>query len=332
MLERDLLLSETDAFYFGSVADVAVASDGRMYVLDGEASHVKMLSPEGRLQRTIGREGEGPGEFQWAREIVVGRGDSLYVLDAERDWISVFAPSGVLAYGIQAASEGELPDGLLVPRERAGFLLLYEVLPPPDTEREGTFTVRRIDVSARPADTVLTAHTRDRFPIETGRVRVYMDVPYGRGPHLTLGPEDALLFGRNDSLRFTRYRLDGTPLTRMSVPFESIPVTPAERTAELEDASGKYRTILDNRMPSTKPAFEQFLVDDAGRYWFGRPTAHADTTAWWVVDPEEKTVATARVSDEVNLEAVRNGYAYGETATKSGAPALVRYRVRLPSN
>jgi hypothetical protein len=40
-LERDLLLSETDAFYFGSVSDVAVAGDGRMFVLDWDARHIR---------------------------------------------------------------------------------------------------------------------------------------------------------------------------------------------------------------------------------------------------------------------------------------------------
>ena len=48
-----------------------------------------------------------------------------------------------------------------------------------------------------------------------------------------------------------------------------------------------------------------------------------------MADPDEKQVVTTTLPSEVELEVVRNGHAYGQTPTKDGAPALVRYRVRI---
>lgn len=81
-------------------------------------------------------------------------------------------------------------------------------------------------------------------------------------------------------------------------------------------------------IPGSKPAFTQFLVDDDGRYWFGRPTTNPDSTAWWVAVPETKRVMTDTLSSDVRILTVQDGRAYGTTTTDAGAPAVVRYRVR----
>lgn len=55
---------------FGIISDVAIGPDGNIYLLDAQLSDIKVLSPEGELLRTIGREGEGPGEFRGAQQLV----------------------------------------------------------------------------------------------------------------------------------------------------------------------------------------------------------------------------------------------------------------------
>jgi hypothetical protein len=108
-----------------------------------------------------------------------------------------------------------------------------------------------------------------------------------------------------------------------------VPVTEADRERELSGRSKESKAAVEEKIPATKPAFEHFLVDDAERYWFGRPTANPDSTNWWVAWPDEKRVVTTTLPSDVRLHAVANGRAYGQTTTDNGAPALVRYRLRL---
>ncbi len=55
---------------FGLVTDLAMGPDGNIYLLDAQMMDIKVFSPAGKLLRTIGRQGEGPGEFQGAQQIV----------------------------------------------------------------------------------------------------------------------------------------------------------------------------------------------------------------------------------------------------------------------
>ncbi|HPF36070.1 MAG TPA: hypothetical protein P5571_04435 [Candidatus Krumholzibacteria bacterium] len=47
----------------GAIADLTTAPDGRVYALDGQLSEVQVFAPDGAHEATLGRQGEGPGEF-----------------------------------------------------------------------------------------------------------------------------------------------------------------------------------------------------------------------------------------------------------------------------
>lgn len=62
---------ESDDVFFGLVPRVAADRQGRVYVLDSQLCTVYVYSPEGELLRTLFREGEGPGEVNGARDMVL---------------------------------------------------------------------------------------------------------------------------------------------------------------------------------------------------------------------------------------------------------------------
>lgn len=49
---------------FGRIASVDLGSGGELYVLDRQAGAITVWDPEGRLVRSFGRLGDGPGEFR----------------------------------------------------------------------------------------------------------------------------------------------------------------------------------------------------------------------------------------------------------------------------
>jgi hypothetical protein len=70
---------------------VARDSRGRFYATATGSSPVIAFDAKGKFITTIGRRGDGPGEFRRIAVIDVGVGDTLYVRE-ERGAISVFAP------------------------------------------------------------------------------------------------------------------------------------------------------------------------------------------------------------------------------------------------
>jgi len=56
---------------FGSPRDVVADAHGNVLVLDRQLNHIVAFDPDGELLGILGREGEGPGEFQRAGGLVV---------------------------------------------------------------------------------------------------------------------------------------------------------------------------------------------------------------------------------------------------------------------
>jgi len=102
---------------FTRIRDVDVDEDGRIYVLESGAQEIRVLAPDGSVERRIGREGDGPGEFRRAYAIGVS-GDTVWALDSRLDRITLFDREGeVLSTGRIEQARVTLPTcaGLLLP-------------------------------------------------------------------------------------------------------------------------------------------------------------------------------------------------------------------------
>ncbi|MCH7549062.1 MAG: DUF1800 family protein [Candidatus Krumholzibacteriota bacterium] len=64
---------EDDDILFGRVGQVLSDKSGEIYLLDTQLSEIVVLSASGEYLRTIGREGEGPGEFERPRRELLDR-------------------------------------------------------------------------------------------------------------------------------------------------------------------------------------------------------------------------------------------------------------------
>lgn len=74
-------LSAADWEQFGYVRKVAFDGAGRLHVFDMQAANIVVLDQDGGLQHTIGRRGEGPGEFKNALSFAVNPDGQVVVAD-----------------------------------------------------------------------------------------------------------------------------------------------------------------------------------------------------------------------------------------------------------
>ena len=77
----------------GIVSDVMVAADGRVYVADRQGNVIHVVSTDGEVERSIGRAGRGPGEFQWPASVTL-KGDSLRVVDWQNRRLQLLSLDG----------------------------------------------------------------------------------------------------------------------------------------------------------------------------------------------------------------------------------------------
>lgn len=110
-------LVDTASGLIGAVADLHVGDDGRVYVSDPQANGVHVFDASGRQVRTIGREGEGPGEFRRLGGLQT-LGDTLVVVDGGNGRLQLLSLHGEplatrpVAVGYFGFTVG--PNGLLV--------------------------------------------------------------------------------------------------------------------------------------------------------------------------------------------------------------------------
>ena len=77
---------------FGSVRSVHFDAQANLHIFDSQADHILVVGPDGSLIRTVGGQGEGPGEFDNVIAAIVGRDGSYTVLGFTQ--IDLLEPDG----------------------------------------------------------------------------------------------------------------------------------------------------------------------------------------------------------------------------------------------
>ena len=86
--------SENEEEFFGVIVRVTTDPKGNIYVLDNQLSEVKVYDPSGKYSKTIGREGEGPGEFRRPGDMFFLPDGNLGVMQTVPGKIVMLKPSG----------------------------------------------------------------------------------------------------------------------------------------------------------------------------------------------------------------------------------------------
>lgn len=107
---------------FGEIAGVAFDGVGNLHVLDRQAGHVVVVSPEGGFLRRVGSPGEGPGEFRRPVAMAVDRAGEVTVFDGGHMALLVFGSDGGFLRQLPLDPTGALPGSRIVADGRGGVV------------------------------------------------------------------------------------------------------------------------------------------------------------------------------------------------------------------
>jgi hypothetical protein len=257
--------------------------DDRFVVANGGSTDLRYYDAGGRHLATVGRSGEGPGEFRNLSLLMRGPGDSLLVYDGQARRFSVISPEPgfVRDFG--------LPDGgisLVIGRTSSGGLVSAPSRVRGSPNDMPTGVVRpdqTVTVHAASGELVDTIGT---FPGAERIVRVrqqggqivsieIMTAPFARTPSFAL-IRDELYVGTQDGPEIGRYALDGTQVLSIRTGRPLVPVTPAHVNAlienRLEAAPPEAHAEIRRGMEEAPhgefiPPYGSLSVDAAGNLW-----------------------------------------------------------------
>jgi sugar lactone lactonase YvrE len=85
-------LNENVLFYMP--ADIAFDSKDNIYILDSGNHRIQKFDANGKYLATFGRQGEGPGEFQYPMSLDINTEEYLYISDPQNQRIQILKPNG----------------------------------------------------------------------------------------------------------------------------------------------------------------------------------------------------------------------------------------------
>lgn len=259
---------------FFRATDANRLSDGGVVVADDGDDEIRVFSPEGDHLRTLGRPGDGPGEFRRLRQVMALPGDSILAYDYWQSRATLFAPDGSVAR-VVTMEEAYRPRPLY-PVASGGYV-----------GESSDFTGFGDELGLHRMPSPVVRFADDGAVVDTlSTLAGYESVVFSRGDAVALwGKEghlhvrgDTVYLGTADSLAYEVRSEDGRLLRRVRVPGYDLTLSAEEIEAERQtlvpddpsqlDAIG--REILDRQPVRThRPGYQRMVVDALGYVWLG---------------------------------------------------------------
>jgi hypothetical protein len=334
------------------VGPLARLGDGTVVV--ALASELRFFAADGTWVRTVGRKGEGPGEYRDIESLDRIRGDSLVVWDRGTRRVTWLARDGSFARDVRISQEqgnmvdaaAVLDDGRLVTARHLRILgqstdyrrdsLSYALQPgQPSTE---SVPLARLGGQ----EWHLEAH---------GRAVTLMLLPFSRRA-LAEADRDRVYLAETDRPEIRVFAPEGTLTELLRLPWTAQTVSPplldsvadydhlraqaeaAERGYTLpERPADEYResTRRLSRVP-TLPALGAVIADGQGDLWVREydPPWRAGTAAsrWWVLGPDGTPRTRVSLPPGLDVRCIQGDRVLGVVTDDLGVEYVEEYRIR----
>lgn len=297
MLDRELQPPRGTPEELLNPSAVAIADDGELYVVERDPLTVRRYNAEGMEVGTIGRAGEGPGEFRNAG--ITLNGDTLFVHDIRLMRATAFdRHSGA---GLQTARTGCcFPENPVSSRD--GTLLTRSGMTAGADGRRRN-TVIRTDFATQSTDTAFFSQIeydgkRQWNVGKLGQFETFASIPLVPSNIVALGPDGILTgYGAEYRLRLSKGGQDTVRLFGRQWTPTTVSVAEQAELAEQEvtslrtaypasDAAALRAAMPPETIPTTRPAFDRILMDDVGRTWVVAGLANPDSVLVDLFDRE----------------------------------------------
>jgi hypothetical protein len=283
------------------VVDAVFTADGTLAVANTGTREILMLGREGGLDLRIGRQGEGPGEFNAISKIDADAAGNVMAYDPRQARITTFGPAGQVRETHRLAPPNRVVDLMpLAFLDDGGVIAIYGEIRmfASGGVRRDTTPLFRFDASGATADTLglLPATEWAYVSIPEGSSR--RAVGFGR-TLATAGRRGRSVVGGTDSLDITVFGATGTVAMRITgggPPVEATGQDIERWRQSLRDRMSQApepirRAFDDTPYRPTFPAFEALMVDDAARIWIGAYVRPGETDRRWTVLGTDGSVA-----------------------------------------
>ena len=333
-LELDLSIGGDVAdenYNFILISDVEVDDEGNIYVSDYRECHIQKYDKDGNYLQTIGRKGEGPGEFQRPGRMYFDQEGRLYVNEIRK--IHIFDKSCVYERSIipefPLLSFGVTKEGNLLGQS-------YTF-----AEENRTMDVILVDPMGKKLE------KRASFPdpsvtLSKGNIMVGGSPPYSPGLYFCPIGDELAIYGYSSEYRLSAAGPTGEVIYWIEKEEKREPTSKKEEDkyikkrmeaqigrGSIQWSEGDLRKL--HKFAKYKPFFSSILTDDEGHIYLSKPKS--------VLEPEEDTFFDLFSKEgyylykvkihKVNPRVIKNGCIYtSRTDPDAGYYLVERYTIK----
>jgi len=330
-----------DAVLFQLTAVVPLG-EGRLAVGSSGTGTVHVFDRAGRLERTLGGPGEGPGEFGSVTSVVAIDPDTVVVLDIRMGRLTVFAPSGGVARTADVARFLPPSRGATLHGGGDGLWLVGRASLGGGTAR-GAVRHSALTYHLSAVGDSLAAY--GPFPGSEAVIseRLAGILPFG-SMLVSAVRGDRLIIGLENEPELLEFTSPDRPARIIRWPDHDREVTPERAEAfydfQVDALPPGIReqvgpAVRDLPYSPTQPAYHGLAVADDGVIWLGNypgpeatsPEAVPQARTWTLIDPDGVRRRTIRTPPGFTVLAIRDGRIYGVHRDDFGVESVRVYAV-----
>lgn len=349
-IEVEVGVREGDPQYaLTQVLAVRATSSGGLLVAESRSRELRYFDRSGTHLRTVGGQGEGPGEFSSMSTFSGMAADTVWIWDSRNQRITCFAPDGALLdasvipphttydrlsrlYRLSDESWVGVSPWRNRNRDRPQSLplkimrdsLVLTLLQPEGEEADtiavipGFESIRRVDLRGT---TIAEMNFRR---------------PFGRATYLAPGAQ-GIVVGGNDQFEIRRFSPDGVLQLVSRTPGLDLPISAEEvqeaKESQLAGASDnpEFRETVEASfsefpLPDVRPAFSEIRIGNAGEVWLAEYEMDAASVSSWIVlDSDGTLLGRVHVPSGFRIHEIGEDYVLGVWYDEFEVPYLRRY-------
>ncbi|WP_419161769.1 hypothetical protein [Candidatus Palauibacter sp.] len=290
-------ISGDERYEFFQVRGAGRLSDGSVAVAERATADVRIFSPSGQHVRSMGGEGEGPGEFRNPYVLWVLPGDTLWIGDYRPPRYNVFTAEGEFVRSVQL-------HPLYANPSRGGGVLSngYSVNVRSEGRASDYRTPRDVIVEVHGPDGILNETLRvlegRRYGPPTGSMNLTLDPLFEAGPSVdAAGTTIAISTGRDPEVQLVDEQLRLYRIVRWLDPERDVTSAHVRAWREeylesREGAEGMAAEFTELTAGEDRPIADRFptvsslAVGRDGRIWVRRYPRPRESGGWMVFEPD----------------------------------------------
>jgi len=301
--------------FFAGATDIAINGKGAVYVCDSRGNNIKKFDSRGKYLKTIGKQGQGPGDFNYPIEMEIA-GNRLYVRELMNSRISILDPEGLYLKSVSLADRSRgswqkmrsLPDGR--------FIVEKEIVNRADLNAAQECVIELYSSDFMSIKTIYQHQVRRNKYINEPR-RTNVPIPFSPQVHWDVIPDGKIAIGFSEKYSIDIYDPDKGKLSAFSHSSDPVEVKAKDKdeffngimsssvstSGAITGTRGAPDFIVKNtEFPKYYPPYNDLKVDSEGNIWIRQYFARASETSqnFDVFDRDGKFINRVQIEGEAH--------------------------------